>query len=330
VIFTTITCLIIYFFAKKLFGGRFIPAMASIIFTFETAWFVHSRIALLEVFLSTFVVAGFYFLWLYLENNNCKDFILAATFFGLGLAVKWSAAFPIITAVLVLFIFKKTKIGYKAKLAAALISLPIVIYFLSYTPLVIKTNFQRFLSLNQKMWQFHTVWIPYNFEKVAPPYIPKFDYVHNIFNNPSSWILNKPITYLEEVNSMDVKEILFIFNPITFWPGLLLIIFSFVKGIQTRNKKLIYLFLIFASSYIPWFFSPRFSIPYYLLFGITALIINLAYYINLVRKKSPIFAYLYIGLIILTFCLFYPVISFSEVKISYLTKLTSIWGLPVY
>src|SRR3989338_566273 len=327
-LFGILAAVIVYLFAKKLFESQTVGITAVILFTFETAWFVNSRVAMVEVFFATFVILAFYLLWLFIKDRRNYFLITSSVIFGLALATKWSALFPILSAIISISFVSKLDASKKITAVLALLITCLTVYFIALLPFIWQSGIDQFILKHKQIWHYQTLWLPQNFQKAAP-YIPKFEYVKDTLQNPLLWLVDKPGTYLEEAQNGQVREILFIFKPVIFWPGLLLLLVSLVKGFKDSDLRLLLMPLVFASSYLPWFFSPRFSIPYYLLFGITALIINLAFYINILREKIPLVSYFYLFLVILFFILYYPLISFIPVSKDYLSLLTKLWQFPV-
>ncbi|MEY3904514.1 MAG: hypothetical protein RIT08_430, partial [Actinomycetota bacterium] len=87
-IFGSLSILLIYLVAKKLFNSEFLSITAALLMTFDGLNLVMSRVALLDIFLMFFILLSFYFLTI----NNLW---LSGSAIGLALAVKWSAAFLI-------------------------------------------------------------------------------------------------------------------------------------------------------------------------------------------------------------------------------------------
>ena len=86
VLIGSIGVIFIYLLAKSMFGGRFIPVLASIFLTFEFSWFVHSRVGVIEVYAATFSLAGAFFFWQFLKTDKKLTLIFTGIFFGLAIA----------------------------------------------------------------------------------------------------------------------------------------------------------------------------------------------------------------------------------------------------
>jgi dolichyl-phosphate-mannose--protein O-mannosyl transferase len=115
----TLSILIVYLIAKRLWKSRFAAVSASIFVATDGLFFVQSRVAMLDIFLAFFVILSF---WCLIEDRarTALDHhgrrwwrIGAGVSIGLAGATKWSAAFllPVLIAIFLVFEIRRLKPG---------------------------------------------------------------------------------------------------------------------------------------------------------------------------------------------------------------------------
>jgi len=93
-----LTLALVAVFSYALFRDRAVVFLSTFLLGFDFLHFVQSRIAMLDVFLGMFILAGYLAFWLHVRGpGRPRGWLLAAgVFFGLGLACKWSALFAML------------------------------------------------------------------------------------------------------------------------------------------------------------------------------------------------------------------------------------------
>ena len=81
---------ILYYFAKKLFGGRITPAACMILMATDFMHFVQTRIATIDTYAVFFILLMYLFMYLFLTEGRLRDLALCGLSFGLGAASKWT------------------------------------------------------------------------------------------------------------------------------------------------------------------------------------------------------------------------------------------------
>jgi len=89
VLFATVSVLLVYLLARQLAPGTKIPLIAAFLYATENITFVLGNVAMLDVFMLTFMLAGFIF---YLDRR----YVLSGVFMGLALLSKETAVFGIL------------------------------------------------------------------------------------------------------------------------------------------------------------------------------------------------------------------------------------------
>jgi dolichyl-phosphate-mannose--protein O-mannosyl transferase len=307
-----------YLLAKKLFNSTKVALLAAFFLTFDFLWFVHSRIALPEIFLAVFSLLACLFFWNYYQQKRNRDIILFSFFLGLALAVKWSAGF-IFIGVVIFIVISSLKIisvkGVTKQLAPLFLSVLIlvVVYFLTYTPYL--TQGHTLLQVWQRqvrILHYHTVEIKPNATGATRPYLWPFNPLH---------------FYYHPVTSNNQYVIAFA-NPLLLW-GSFIALICYLKVLFKKWKESLALPIILVLSlYLPWFLISRYTFFYYFLSALPFLAIILAYgLVDLEKAKGrwgQRLLRLRSGFItgnVLGFFLFYPLLTALPVMIWYVTLL---------
>jgi len=122
-------------------GGWPAAILAGLLLAVDPLHVDFSRQAINDVYLAFFPVAALAAVWRYRASPRTGWLILAGALFGLGLASKWIAAFPLVAAAFVVardaLRRPGTRAGRAAELAfaaAALAAFPLALYLLTYLP----------------------------------------------------------------------------------------------------------------------------------------------------------------------------------------------------
>ena len=112
VLFGTISIMIFYLLAKKLSGNPQLALIASFLYSFDNLVFVQSRIAMLDIFMLTFMILGFY--WCISGRM-----ILSAIAIGLSTLCKYPGIFAV-GVVVAYYLLKKSEQGREYDLKSRL------------------------------------------------------------------------------------------------------------------------------------------------------------------------------------------------------------------
>jgi dolichyl-phosphate-mannose--protein O-mannosyl transferase len=311
---------LIYLVAKKLFNSTLISCSAAILTLADGLHLVHSRTALLDIFLMFFILLGFYFL---LGSKHW----LAGISLGLAAGVKWSGLYYFVA-----FFFFILYVDYRSARAmeepSALKSvatnsllkralqygvIPVVTYIASWTGwFVTTTGWDRTWSKNliRNFWHYHAEILNFHTNLVEK---------HSYSANPWSWlVMGRPTSFFYATpkgcgsNSCS-QEILALGTPFLWWSGVAAIAVTFGYWIARREWQSGLLLLGLAAGYLPWFtFQKRTMFSFYSIAFEPFLILIICYVISkfLEDEKSreirTRFIYGYLGLIVLCFIYFSP------------------------
>ena len=133
----------------------------------------------------------------------------------------------------------------------ALVVLPAVLYFASYTVYFVKGHHTlgQWWELQHQMWWFNE----------------NLHATHTYMSKAWTWIIDyRPVWYYYEQAHDTVHGIISIGNPLLWWASLPALIALAVLAFLRRDKALVLLPLIVALLYLPWFPVSRTSFMYYM------------------------------------------------------------------
>lgn len=237
-----------YLFAKKMTENTPASAVACALFAFDFMHFAQTRLATIDVYITFFVIAMYFFMFCYAklsfyDTNLWKTFIplgLSGLSMGLGVASKWTGVYAGLGLAVIFFailyrryreyLYAKQKPGGSTNgishkyivdnfkhhayrtidfCTYAFVALPVVIYTLSYLPF--RDNSGN--GLIKRMLDNQVNMFSYHSELVAThPY-------------SSSWyewpIMKRPIWYYSRVIDDTMREGISAFgNPLVWWVGI--------------------------------------------------------------------------------------------------------------
>lgn len=299
---------LVYLLGKKLFSSEAIGLISAFAFSFDGLNFVQSRIGMLDIYLTTFILASVLFL-------VRKNIFLSAIFFGLAFSCKWTALY-----ILPLFIFFLIRNRDFLRIFYY-IFIPPIIYLLVYTPLfLLGFDFNYFISLLKQEWGYHM----------------SLKATHDYASAWWSWPLNLyPVWYFVEYHEGNIISNIFaVGNPMVFWFGtaaIILSLFEYLLYIYERISHLLKasknflkeVFTAFFNSknegqtivlgtffllWLPWAISPRIMFFYYFTPAVPFLCLALGYQLVQLNKqeKNPLLVTSVLLLIFLGFLLSYP------------------------
>lgn len=257
----TAMIVLIALIAQRLFRNSFLTIAASFLMAADGLALVHSRTALLDIFLSFFILLATY---LFLMRWHWW----AGVALGLAISTKWSALYYLalfaIVAIYRTFTYYTGKdlIRPTLKTAMQYSIVPISIYLASWTGWFVSSlGWARdysenvatsFIHYHSQMLGFHTGLV----EK------------HSYQANPWSWlIMGRPTSFFYESPSncgadQCSQEVLALGTPILWWVGavaIAVVIGFWIKSFATKRYEppLNVIVLGIAAGYLPWFFFQK-------------------------------------------------------------------------
>jgi dolichyl-phosphate-mannose-protein mannosyltransferase len=272
--------------ARSLFQSRKTAFFATFLTAFNMAFFVQSRIAMLDGFMVFFFLWGVVFLMSALKRETTatpeaswKGWLASGSFFGLATACKWSGAYGLIAAGIwalckLLPLLQNSDHQEKFKkllrLGVTLGVVPVLFYFLTFTPFLTfdripAWDFFELFEAQRKMWDgqmrvigshpYHSAWTTW------------------------PW-MTRPIWYVfdKEADPAFVRGVLMIGNPLVMWPGLVALALSawqWISGTQRQRKTAAFIVLFWCILYFMWGLGFR-KVSFYYYYYPASLFLSLA------------------------------------------------------
>lgn len=313
----TLIILIAARLAHELFYSPFLTAITAALLAFDGLLLVHSRTALLDLFLTLFILIAAYF-WFR------QQFWYASIFFGLALATKWSALYFIFLfgSVTLYRMYRENSDRDSVRTVGIRILqfalLPIGIYLTSWIGWFTSNRgwdrtyasnpLSSLIYYHKQMLDFHTSLV----EK------------HAYQANPWGWlIMRRPTSFSYESpqgcgSKSCAQEVLALGTPVLWWSAtiaLVVLIGLWTWQFYNRkvDKRLTFILLGVIAGYLPWFFFQKRTVfSFYAIVFEPFLILALVYCAKLFidRSKNPANAQViilgFVAVVFLNFVYFLP------------------------
>ena len=293
---------LIFFITRKLFHSYFLSLTAALLISFDGLHLVMSRTALLDIFLSFFILLAFYLL-------ITDRLWLAGIVMGLALGTKWSALYVLAALGLYLLIrdrkFLVTPIQFGV--------VPLFVYVTSWTGWFLSNNgwsrdhsanpLISWLHYHREMLNFHTgLTTEHSYEASAWNWL--------ILGRPTSFFYESPKGCGSDSCS---QEVLAIGTPFLWWFGLISIFVAIGYFIYRRERSAGLILMFLLASYLPWLaFPERTTFFFYSIAFEPFLILAIIYVISKVLEKPELqserkkYVVAGVALIALCFAYFFP------------------------
>jgi len=335
---------LLYVFAKRLFGKTRYAALASFLIAFDFMLFTQSRLATVDTFAVFFILLAYERMQRYWEMSFCRD-KLSKTFaplaasglaFGLASAVKWVGLYAG-AGLAVLFLLslwnryrqyrenRELPFAFHALrtvLAGGLffIIIPLMIYTASYIPFLLVPGpghgLKDVVSAQKFMFDYHS----------------RLNATHPFSSLWWEWpLIRKPIWYYgaAELAPGKMASIVGMGNPAVWWSGTIAVIAALRSAWKKRDRSMTVVFVGIASSYLPWIFVSRLTFIYHFFACVPFLVLCIVYWIRKMEERKPgyrIATLLYAGAVLVLFILFYPILSGTEIDVSYADRVLKWFG----
>lgn len=312
---------VIYALAKNIFKNRKWAILAGILMMFDCFHFAQTRMGTVDSFLVLFIMLSALFMYKYivLENNaklktKLVNLFLSGLFIGCAIATKWTGFYAGLALAIVFFanlIYRNTgkdkvkdkDIG-KIILACVIffVGIPLLIYVLSYLlfPIVYPGKIEGISGLfeqTQNMYTYHST----------------LEATHPFTSEWYTWpAMIKPVWYYVGYFGGGMKgTIVGIGNPAIWWFGIVASIFVLIMALLKRKREDWFILVFILSTWLPYLFIGRIMFMYHYfptLPFIMLAIVSLIKFITEKIRNNSVYIF-YVGVVILLFTYFYPVIS---------------------
>ena len=333
---------VMYWFARKLFGGRTVPACCALLLATDFMHFAQTRIATIDTYGVFFILLMYGFLYEYLQTRSRKALAFSGLFFGLGAASKWICLYAG-AGLGVLWLADWVRQARavspegvqrgehpddehpgRAFLRSVgwclifFVAVPALIYYLAYIPYGAARGVLPFSRDYTKIvWDNQVFMFTYHKGVTA---------THPYSSRWYQWILDiRPILfYLKYFDDGRRSSFGAWVNPVLCWAGLLSLFVLLYMALIRRDRKAGFLLWGYLAQLLPWMLITRTTFEYHYFPCSVFLVLALGYVFALMRDegrgwKWPVFGLC--GLSAALFLLFYPAISGLPVDSASATKL---------
>ncbi len=237
---------LVYLIAQRLFQSNFLSIAAALLMSLDGLHLVMSRTALLDIFLSFFLLLSFYLL---ITNR----FWLMSISMGLALGTKWSAIY--VLAALGIYLLISRREFVKTTLQCGVI--PLLVYVGSWSGWFLSDRgWSRDYSTNPLL-----SWIHYHREMLK--FHTGLTTEHSYEASAWNWlILGRPTSFFYATPkscgaSSCSQEVLAIGTPILWWIGLIALFVTLGYFIHRRERNAGLILMFWLASYLPWLGFPE-------------------------------------------------------------------------
>jgi dolichyl-phosphate-mannose-protein mannosyltransferase len=328
---------LLYVLARRLFGSTIAATAASGLLAIDLLWFVHSRIAMLDIFVSTFALAAILFVVLdrdrdrggveTAERVRDRPWLAAAGFAcGAAAASKWSGLWflPTVAMLAVAWDLRHlrelgiaTRVGTVLRRSwrpgvVSLAVMPALVYVVSFGNRfrggLLVPPWSRdswWWNLAQRQWSMLTFHL--DFEGSVFPY-----------TSPAwSWpFVKRPVVYAFEEVDGRYAEILAMGNPVVWIAAVAALLVLFIRWARRRDRGLPDGVILagFAAAYLPWLLLTQrrsFVFLFYLLPAVPFMILALVRVGQLLwgSRAGRVLATASVVLTVALAVFFYPVVA---------------------
>lgn len=312
---------VIYALAKNIFKNRKWAILAGLLMMFDCFHFAQTRMGTVDSFLVLFIMLSALFMYKYivLENDaklktKLVNLFLSGLFIGCAIATKWTGFYAGLALAIVFFaniIYRNVGKGKEkdkdlGKIILScfvfFVGIPLLIYVLSYLlfPIVYPGKVEGISGLikqTQDMYTYHST----------------LEATHPFTSEWYTWpAMVKPVWYYVGYFGGGMKgTIVGIGNPAIWWFGIIASIFVLIMALLRRKREDWFILVFILATWLPYVFIGRIMFMYHyfptLPFIVLAIVALIKFITEKIRNNS---VYLfYVGVVILLFTYFYPVIS---------------------
>jgi dolichyl-phosphate-mannose-protein mannosyltransferase len=285
-VFGIVGVALLYLLALRLWASVWWAGLASLLLALDGLHIVQSRIAMLDVFLTTFITAGMLFLvldrermdrgprgrWPIIESVFGSPFrLLAGVSLGAAVGTKWSGAFALAFAVVLCsaWVFTGHRRGARpvaqtvGTLVASFVVVPLGVYLLSYGAFFYQHGFavQDFVTLQLRMLRYQQQHV-----RVQPEN-----------SLPWTWpVMLHPIQYFRETAGESARAIVALGNPALWWGFLVLLPVGVISLWRRATWREALIFGGYVAMYLPWLVVPRSQFFFYMLPAVPFMCLSVA------------------------------------------------------
>ena len=263
--------LLLYLIALRLFRSDIVALIAGSLFAIDGLAVVMSRTALLDNFLTLFILLAFYLL-------ITRHFLLMAISLGAAIAIKWSGLYYLALFLAVAFFLSLRSSRRDLVSTLAVTPLALFTYLISWSGWFLSS---RGWDRNSNSNPLIALW---NYHREIYDFHSNLDAKHPYRSDPLSWVvMGRPTSFFYESPkgcgaSQCSQEILALGNPLIWWFGTIALAALIGYFIARRDRTSGLILLTFAAGYLPWFLFPdRTMFTFYAIVLLPFMILAISY-----------------------------------------------------
>ncbi len=347
---------IIYIFARRMFNYKWLATVTCLLFTFDFMHFAQSRIATVDVYVTFFIMLMYVFMFKYYSmsfydtplKKTLVPLGLCGISMGLGIACKWTGIYAGMGLAVIFFmtlysryreymyatqnpdgetdtikhkdvisLFKKNTSITIIFCCIFFVIIPLLIYALSYIPYLNAPGADGIKTIIDNQSAMFT----YHADTVV-------ETTHPFSSRWYEWlIIKRPVWFYSGKVSSTIKEGISTFgNPAVWWIGIVAFIYMVYISIAKKDKVSLFLVISYLAQLVSWIPITRTTYIYHYFPSVPFVVMMIGYsvyslYNNTRTAKSKMYyklaAFVYVGIAILLFIMFYPVLSGQPCSVDY-------------
>jgi dolichyl-phosphate-mannose--protein O-mannosyl transferase len=267
---------LVYPTARRMLLNRTWAVMATGLAACDTLLIAASRVAMLDVLVALWsIVCVYCALRAARATGDRRWHVLCGLAGGLALSTKWSGAFAILAALIVLVLWRRRG-SYRSMVAPTLLLLvtSLAVYVLTYAPYFASGHgLGQWLELQRAMathgWGL----------RHADPHS----------SSPVRWFFDAdPIWFRWVLVPHGMRGLVAIGNPLLWWGSAVALIALAVTAVRRRSRMLALPVLLVACLYLPWMATSRTTYLYYMAPIVPFLAVALARTLSLARSRVAV------------------------------------------
>ena len=162
-----------------------------------------------------------------------------------------------------------------------------------------------------------------SYQKFMFNYHSKLNATHPFSSTWWQWpLIRKPMWYYggSDLAQGRMTSIVAMGNPAVWWVGTIAAIATFRVAWKRRDNSMTVVLVGILAAYLPWVLISRLTFIYHFFACVPFLVLCIVYWIRRIEEKTPShrrWTYLYAATVLLLFGLFYPILSGTEIYVSY-------------
>jgi dolichyl-phosphate-mannose-protein mannosyltransferase len=267
---------LVYPTARRLLLKRAWALAATGLAACDTLLIAASRVAMLDVLVALWsLVCVYCALRAARAVTGLRWQLLCGLAGGLAVATKWSGAFAILAALVVLFVWRRRGSFRSTAISATLVLLvPVAVYLLTYAP---------YFAVGHSLGQW------FELQRTMAAHGWGLTHPDPQSSAPARWFFDAdPIWFRWMLVPHGMRGFVAIGNPLLWWGGAVGLIALAVTALRRRSRLLALPVLLVACLYLPWMATSRTTYLYYMAPIVPFLALALSRALSLARTRFSV------------------------------------------